>query len=171
MTGLGDQEALAVVVDSGRIDVAQIYYNALNPSAIEEVSAGWNTTNFAGLAKRCATQDMGIMGIRIFAAGHLATDVRHGREIPITANADDRAEEARAQVVASVLGDAHGTRAQAALRFGLASDLLSTIVVGIGETEHFDQVLGAIEMGPLDAGARAAISELWRNDHRFIGSV
>ncbi len=169
MTALGEPAAILDVVDSGQIDVAQVYYNALNPSAARDVGAGWNTTNFAGLVDRCLAQDMGLMGIRIFAAGHLAAKERHGREIAITENAEDCAEEARVRALDEVLDGQHGTPAQAALRFGLACDKLSTIVVGIGDPDHLEQVLGAIEMGPLDAAVVAEIAELWEAHAAFIG--
>lgn len=169
LTGLGTPVALADVVDSGRFDIAQIYANLLNPSAVRAVAAGWNSTDFARLADRCRSQDMGVMGIRIFAAGHLATDVRHGREIPITANAEGAAEELRARAVRAALGDSHGTRAQTALRYGLGLEQLSTIVVGIGETSHFDEVLGAVEKGPLPADALKAVEALWDSDPAFTG--
>lgn len=173
MTGLGEPPALASVVDSGRFDVAQIYYNALNPTSFRDMSENWpdswNSTHFGGLGDQCLAQDMGIMGIRIFAAGHLATDQRHGREIPITENAENEAEEARARAVNGVLGDSYGTRAQAALRFGLGCEALSTIVVGIGEPDHFTQVLEAAALGPVSAADRDKIGDLWRQDAAFVG--
>ncbi len=97
------------------------------------------------------------MGIRIFAAGHLATDQRHGREIPITDNAEAAAEEARASALRAVWGDAYGAPAQAALRFGLACKALSTIVVGLGEIEHLRLVIEAAGQGALpDAALESA---------------
>jgi aryl-alcohol dehydrogenase-like predicted oxidoreductase len=162
LTGLGDPPALHQVIDSGRFDVAQIYYNLLNPTAAEAAGSGWNSTDFDGLLHRCAAKDMGVMGIRIFAAGHLATTERHGRELPITANSDTPAEEPRAAAAREVLGSQHGTPAQTALRFGLACPLLSTIVVGIGECWHLDQALAAAEMGPLPPAAVQALAELRR---------
>jgi len=153
ITGLGDPEAVARIVDSGRFDAAQIYYNMINPTAMTGAGPGWNSTDFNGLLKKCAAQDMGVMGIRIFAAGHLAARERHGRELPITANADNAAEEARAQAALAVIGERYGTSAQTALRFGLACPQLSTIVVGIGEPWHLDQALGAARMGSLPEGA------------------
>jgi aryl-alcohol dehydrogenase-like predicted oxidoreductase len=110
---------------------------------------------------------MGVMNIRIFAAGHLASTERHGREAPITANAENAAEEARAKAALAVLGTQYGTPAQAALRFGLACPLLSTIVVGIGETWHLDQALGAAEMGPLPASAIQDLENLRRTHPAF----
>jgi aryl-alcohol dehydrogenase-like predicted oxidoreductase len=110
---------------------------------------------------------MGVMGIRIFAAGHLASSERHGREVAITANAENAAEEARAMAVWEVLRSRHGTGAQTALRFGLACPLLSTIVVGIGETWHLDEALAAATMGPLPGAAIADLERLWRSHPAF----
>ena len=167
LTGLGDPPALHQVIDSGRFDVVQIYYNLLNPTAMAGAGKGWNSTDFDGLLHRCVAKDMGVMGIRVFAAGHLASTERHGREAPITANAENAAEEARAKAALAVLGTQYGTPAQAALRFGLACPLLSTIVVGIGETWHLDQALGAAEMGPLPASAIQDLENLRRTHPAF----
>lgn len=167
LTGLGDPKALHKVVDSGRFDVAQIYYNLLNPTAMGSAGPGWNSTDFDGLLQRCAAKDVGTMGIRIFAAGHLATTERHGREMPITANADSSAEEVRAKAALEVLGSAYGRPAQAALRFGLACPLLSTIEVGIGEAWHLDEALAAAEMGPLPAAAIEALDRLRKTHAAF----
>lgn len=171
LTGLGEPPAVGQVVDSGRFDVAQIYYNALNPSSFERVPETWNSTDFAELGSRCLAQDMGIMGIRIFAAGHLATDQRHGREIPITKNAEDAAEEARVRAWNESISGLRpeNTGAQVALRFGLEQAALSTIVVGIGEPDHFDQVLAAVEKGPLREDAIERIRECWQRDPAFVG--
>jgi L-galactose dehydrogenase/L-glyceraldehyde 3-phosphate reductase len=109
LTALGDPGSLHRVIDSGRFDVAQVYYNMLNPTAMAGAGPGWSSTDFDGLLHRCAAQDMGVMGIRIFSGGHLATSERHGREVAITANAENAAEEARAQAVWEVLGSGHGS--------------------------------------------------------------
>ncbi len=162
MTALGDPDALHTVVGSGRFDVAQVYYNMLNPTA----AAGqdmWNSTDFRGLLDVCTEHDMGVMGIRIFAGGHLVTAERHGREIPVTEHADNASEEARAQCVWAVLHDEDGTYAQQAVRFGLANESISTIVVGLGELEHLRLAIDAAEMGPLPAARTRVISEAWEH--------
>ena len=167
LTGLGDPGPLHQVIDSSRFDAVQIYYNLLNPTAMASAGPGWNSTDFDGLLNRCAAQDMGVMGIRILAAGHLASSERHGREVAITANAEDAAEEARAKAALDVLGQQHGTGAQAALRFGLACPLLSTIVVGIGEPGHLEEALAAADKGPLPASALQALDDLRRQHAAF----
>jgi D-threo-aldose 1-dehydrogenase len=167
LTALGDPGALAEVIDSGRFDVAQVYYNLLNPTAMAAAGPGWSSTDFNGLLHRCANREMGVMGIRIFAGGHLASSERHGREMAITANAENAAEEARARAVWDVLGSTHGTGTQTALRFGLACPLLSTIVVGIGETWHLDEALAGAELGPLPDSAVSNLEPLWRSHPAF----
>jgi aryl-alcohol dehydrogenase-like predicted oxidoreductase len=172
LTGLGDPPAVREVVDSGRFDAAQVYYNLLNPTAMAApapTGRGWSSTDFDSLLHRCVARDMGVMGIRVYAGGHLATRQRHGREVALTANAENAAEEARAAAVWEVLGSAHGTPAQAALRFGLACPLLATVVIGVGEGWHLDEALAAAEMGPLQDAAIAAVEELWRSHPALRG--
>jgi aryl-alcohol dehydrogenase-like predicted oxidoreductase len=167
LTGLGDPAALHQVMDSGRFDAVQVYYNLLNPTAMASAGPGWNSTDFDGLLNRCAAQDMGVMGIRIFAGGHLASSERHGREVAITTNAENAAEEARAKAAREVIGSQHGTGAQAALRFGLGCPLLSTIVVGIGEIWHLEEALAAVAMGPLPQRVLVALETLRRTHSAF----
>lgn len=156
LSALGDPSEVSEIVRSGSYDVAQVYYNALNPTAQAPAEGPWNTSDFNGLLHECKAYDVGVMGIRIFAAGHLATSERHGREIPITLNSGDGAEEARAAVMRAALGASHGAAAQAALRFGLACDLLDTIVVGLGDLEHLRLAIEAAGQGALPAGALQA---------------
>lgn len=159
-TALGDPVAAREVAASRRMDVAQVYYNMLNPTADTPAPAGWNSTDFLGLLHVMKAADMGVMGIRIFAGGFLATDQRHGREIPLTLNADEAAEAARVQALLTALDSEDGDRAQRAIRFGLASDLLSTIVIGVGEDWHFAHALKALEMGPLGREALARLEQV-----------
>lgn len=160
MTALGGPAELHETVGAGRFDVAQVYYNLLNPTAAEGRDH-WNSTNFDGLLGACRAQDMGVMGIRIFAGGHLPTEERHGREIPVTANADDAAEERRAAQMWANLIPEDGTRAQAAIRFGLANEDVSTIVVGLAELSHLEEAIGAVEMGPLEPERLEAVARAW----------
>ena len=89
------------------------------------------------------------MAIRVLAAGVLATDERHGREVIVTRDTDLDREQARARLLFERLGDAHGTRAQTAIRYALTNPELSTLVVGVATLEQLDEALAAIEAGPL----------------------
>ena len=168
-TALGEPIAAREVAASRRMDVAQVYYNMLNPTADTPAPQGWNTTDFLGLLHVMKAADMGVMGIRIFAGGFLATDARHGREIPITLNADEAEEAARVQALIDTLDGETGDRAQLAVRFGLASDLLSTIVVGVGEGWHFGHALKALEMGALNNTALDRLEQVRATAAPFRG--
>ena len=169
-TGLGEAPGVVAVADSGMFDAVQTYYNMINPSAgWAKAPVGWNTTDFAGLLETTNKRDLGVMTIRIFAAGHLATKVRHGREWPVTENSSNEAEEARAEAVWAALGDSYGTPAQAALRFGLGNETLSTIEVGMAKMEHLEQALAAEAAGPLPEECHASLQKLWGSHKAFVG--
>jgi aryl-alcohol dehydrogenase-like predicted oxidoreductase len=162
MTALGDPVALHQVAGAGRFDVAQAYYNRLNPTAAASRSP-WNTVDFKGLLEVCDRHDMGVMGIRIFAGGHLASAERHGREIPVNANTENAAEEARARAIWTHHQPEDGTPAQTALRFGLAESRISTVVVGLAELEHLRLAIEAVDMGPLSDERVATYASAWKS--------
>ena len=92
----------------------------------------------------------------------LATDVRHGREAPITANAAMEDEEARARAVHAALGDrGTETRAQTAIRFGLSHPSVATVVVGVAELAHVIEAFAAPGLGPLEEEALATLRPAW----------
>ena len=167
-TALGDGPTVRAAIASGRFDMAQVYYNMLNPTAGfalgGDAGAGWSDSDFTGLLDACREHDVGVMNIRIFAAGVLAADERHGREIPITANAEMAAEEARARAVLDALGERGETRSQTAIRFGLSHPAVSTVVFGVAEMAHVHQALAAPGLGPLEEDALAALRRAWASD-------
>ena len=149
ITALGDNKAIKEVVATNRIDTAQVYYNLLNPSAGFSQKGSWNDHDFSSLISECQKNDMGIIGIRVFAAGLLATDIRHGREIPVTNVIDIKEEERRVKKIYDIVGLKYGNRAQFAIRYGLSKNNLSCIVLGLASLEHLENALDAVKMGPL----------------------
>ncbi|EDP63088.1 aldo/keto reductase [alpha proteobacterium BAL199] len=160
-TALGDPACCIQVVDSGRFDSAQVYFNMLNPTAALAERGNLAVQDFSGLLSACARTDVAVMNIRVFAGGALASDVRHGREAPITPDGTIEVEAKRAKAALAVVDEQHGTRAQRALRFALAEPRVSGAVVGLAELSHLDEVLKAAEMGPLPESALAALRGVW----------
>ncbi len=158
ITGLGDAEACRQVIASDRFDTAQIYYNMLNPSAGQAMPSGWVGYDFGALMKTCREHDVGVMNIRVFAAGVLATDERHGREVQILPDATMATEEKRTHAVFDKLGDRFGSPAQTALRFSLANPDLACVVVGMAELDHLEQALAAAEKGPMSGDGLADLT-------------
>jgi L-galactose dehydrogenase/L-glyceraldehyde 3-phosphate reductase len=157
ITALGDAACCRRVIESGRFDSAQVYYNLINPSAGRAVAAGWSGQDFGGLIAACRGNDVAVMDIRVLAAGVLATDRRHGREAPVAAGSSIEAEERRAKAVFAAIGNDHGSRAQTAIRFALANPDIACVIVGLAELSHLEAALGAAEMGPLPDSALARL--------------
>jgi aryl-alcohol dehydrogenase-like predicted oxidoreductase len=153
LTALGETPCLLQAIESGRFDSAQVYYNALNPSAARRMPPAWTGQDFGGVIDACKRHDMAIMNIRVFASGALATDTRHGREVQLTENSDLGTEKRRAAGVFSVLKNEFGTRAQTALRFSLANPDLSCVVIGLAELSHLEEAIAAQSKGALPSEA------------------
>jgi len=166
ITALGEAAAVCEVIASGRFDSAQVYYNLLNPSAGRAMPPAWTGQNLGGIVAACRKQDMAVMAIRIFAAGVIATDERHGRESVLTADTTLAEEERKARGVFAAIGPEHGTRAQVALRFVLSNPEISCAIVGAAELSHLDEAIEAQRRGPLPAQALEALDALYRSDFR-----
>jgi len=164
ITTLGDAACCRQVIDSGRFDSAQVYYNLINPSAGRAVAAGWSGQDFGGVIAACRANDVAVMDIRVLAAGVLATDRRTGRESPIAAGSSIEAEERRAKAVFAAVGHDHGTRAQTAIRFALANSRIACVIVGLAELSHLEEALGAAEMGPLPDPALARLDRFYATE-------
>lgn len=160
-TALGEAASCKRVIDSGRFDAAQVYYNLLNPSAARAMPPRWSGHDFGALIESCKAQGTAVMAIRVFAAGVLATDERHGREVIITRAADMASEEQRARMVFAALGNAYGTRAQIALRFVLANPDVSCAIIGLAEPAHLEEALAGAALGPLPKPALDALEQVY----------
>ena len=173
MTALGDAASICSALGSGRFESAQVYYNLLNPSAALNMPPGWTGHDFGGVMHVCRDNGVAVMAIRVFAAGVLATDVRHGREIVVTEHSEVPTEQARAQAVFGELDLAEGdetpfgTRSQVALRFVLANSDISCAVFGLAELEHLRLALAAADMEPLGADVLARLEDVYATNFRL----
>lgn len=163
ITALGDAATCREVIDSGRFDTAQVYYNLLNPSAGRKMPVKWTGHAFDGIIDACRRQDMGVMAIRILAAGVLATDTRTGREIPVSTEIRLEEEEQRTRAVFAALGNRYGTRAQTAVRFAIANPDVSGAIVGLATLAHLDEALAGADSGPLPEEAMAAVDSVYES--------
>jgi aryl-alcohol dehydrogenase-like predicted oxidoreductase len=165
ISAFGSTEACLEVIDSGRFDAAQIYYNAINPSAAcSRVAAKWNGQDFCGIIAACWRLNMGMLAIRVFAGGTLASPQRPDRLVMMTSDTDLDNEVRCAAATRAALGASHGTPAQVALRFTLGNRDLSSRVIGITELAQLDEAFAAVARGPLPAEGIAKLDQLWATD-------
>ena len=192
LTVAGDSKSCLEVIDSGRFDTAQVYYNAINPSAAwQRLPAGWRGgQNFCGVLAACARHAMGVLNIRVWAGGVLANPARPARLFVMTADTDAdnevrcaaavraalaseasgqrgnslmRAPDTRPEAGSSARAALDGTPAQAALRFALGNKDFATRVIGITAIAQLEEALAALAQGPLPAAAMSRLDALWRN--------
>jgi D-threo-aldose 1-dehydrogenase len=167
ITAAGETNACLDVINSGRFDCAQVYYNAINPSAAwKRAPQSWSTQDFSGIMTACWNQNMGVLAIRVFAGGPLASAKRPEKLAVLTSGTDLDNEMRCAAAVHQVLGLNYGTPAQAALRFVLGNRDIATRVIGISSFLDLNDALLAVEQGPLPAAALAQLKELWATDFR-----
>ena len=126
--------------------------------------ARWTGQDFVRLLAACRARDMGVIAIRVMAAGILASDVRHGRESMLTSDTDVASEERKTRAVFAAIGDGHGTRAQAAIRFVLSNPEIAAVNIGIADPAQLDESLAAVDLGPLPDDALARLDGLYDSD-------
>ena len=149
ITALGKTDHIIDVIEDGRIASAQVYYNLLNPSAGRSVPPVWEVYDFSGILDVCHRYGVAAMAIRVFSAGVIATDARHGRETPLTKGDTLQSETSKASAVFGDIGSDYGSRAQTAIRFALAQKRLSSIIFGLAELDHLEEAINAQNKGPL----------------------
>ena len=161
LTALGEIEPCRTAIESDAFDTAQVYYNLLNPSAAHQMPRAWVGQTFAGLIDSCRTHDVGVMNIRVFAAGILATNVRTGREIPITSEQDLSIEQCRSDAIFAALNDDNYTQAQTAIRFALAHEDISCVLVGVADIDQLQEAIAGSLSGPLPKSSIANLQKVY----------
>ncbi len=166
-TGLGDVEAIHALVDSGEFHSFQAYYNLLNPSAGQAVPEGFSALDYRRIIDRAAAGGMGVVVIRVLAAGVLSAVPESGggssRE-PLSAGSDYERDVARAHKL-SFLKD-HGLESlpRAAIRFAFMKPEVSTVLVGFSNNPQIDEAAACSGAGPLPEAAMAGLREIWDRD-------
>lgn len=148
-TSTGEAESLHKVIASKRFECAQIYYNLLNPSAGRDMKPNWSAYDHKNIIKACAENGVGVMVIRVLAAGVIATDVRTGKEGGVALDNDVESDVQRMSKVLPLLKPEHGDRAQVAVRYAMRNPGVSGVEVGMAELEHLELAIGAAGMGSL----------------------
>jgi L-galactose dehydrogenase/L-glyceraldehyde 3-phosphate reductase len=158
ITATGDPVAVRRVLESGVPATAQVYFNALNPSAGWAGRAGPGGQDFQGLIDSAAQSGAGVIVIRPLAAGAVAgAPARHANAgNPGGGIAGERYEEDLARAGAlNALAAALGLESavELAFRFALAKDGVSTVLIGFSDGAQLDAALRWAERGPLAADA------------------
>lgn len=166
ITALGETEALHKVMSSGAFDTAQICYNALQPSAGQDVPAGYPGQDYERMMARAHEIEMGTIGIRVLAGGALSgSEARHPLNVqnvePI-GSGDSFAEDVRrARAFEPLIREGFAASLpELALRFAISQPALSTTLVGLATLEQLETAAQAALKGALPLAALARIAEI-----------
>jgi len=172
ITAVGDTTALHRVVDARGFDTAQVSYNLLNPSPGAAVSPDYPAHDFGNLLAHTKSADMGVINIRVLAAGALSgTEDRHPLGSPsvepIGSGGSYRTDVERARRIEPLIREDHAeSLVDAALRFAIANDAVSTVLVGYSTLDQLEFAVRSINKGPLSRAGLARLAELQRG---FVG--
>jgi aryl-alcohol dehydrogenase-like predicted oxidoreductase len=168
LTALGETPMLHRILGSGVFDTAQVCFNLLNPSAGRSMPPGFPGQDFGRLLDRARAHDVGVVVIRVLAAGALSGDAgRHPVAVPtvdpIASGPDYATDVARARVLRLVVREGHAqSLVELALRFPLGSDAVSTVLLGFSDLAQLETAAIAVARGPLPPAALAALEGAWR---------
>jgi aryl-alcohol dehydrogenase-like predicted oxidoreductase len=176
MTSNGETAALHRVIDSGAIDTAQVFLNLLDPSAWLEVPRGFPGQDFDRLLSRTRAQQMGVIVVRVLAGGALSgTPARHPLAMPAVApiatgpDYDTDVTHAR-RLQTLVDGGLASSLVEAALRFPLGADAVSTVLLGYSTFEQLEYAAASVAKGPLPKAALDRLSTFWKELATSTGS-
>jgi aryl-alcohol dehydrogenase-like predicted oxidoreductase len=167
ITALGETPALLDVLEAGTIHTAQVCLNLLNPSAAHPVPAGFPAQDFGRLLPRARERGVGAIVIRVLAGGALSgVEARHPYGMPsvepISTGADYATDVRRAARLQPLVAEGHAASlTEASIRLALASDAVSTVLVGCSTLQHLEDAAAAVARGPLGPDALARLPGLW----------
>jgi aryl-alcohol dehydrogenase-like predicted oxidoreductase len=167
MTALGDTPAVHRVLASGGVDSAQVCFNLLNPSAGFAVPPGFPAQDFDRLLTPARAHGVGIVVIRVLAAGALSGELaRHPIAVPavdpIASGPDYATDVGRARALRVLVQEGHAASlVEAALRFPLRSDAVSTVLLGYSSLQHLEAAAAAVAKGPLSPEAFDRLAACW----------
>jgi aryl-alcohol dehydrogenase-like predicted oxidoreductase len=167
MTAIGDTPAVHRVLGSGQVSSAQVCFNLLNPSAGFAVPPGFPAQDFDRLLTVTRVQGVGVIVIRVLAGGALSGELaRHPIAVPsvdpISTGPDYATDVGRARALRGLVEEGHvQSLVEAALRFPLGSEAVSTVLLGYSSLEHLEAAAAAVGKGPLPPEAFARLAASW----------
>jgi aryl-alcohol dehydrogenase-like predicted oxidoreductase len=149
-TGLGEPAMLHRVIGARRFETVQSYFNLLNPSSgFAGVSGG--SQDFGGLIDAAASAGMGVIAIRVMAAGALGMPSdrtsRFGDIVPGSSFESDVEWAEALTSLARELGLESVT--ELGFRFVLAKRGVSMALIGFSDMDQLEKALGWAEHGHL----------------------
>ncbi len=165
-TAKGSTDDLHALVETQRMDSAQIFYNLLVPSAGESALPDYPAEDYRQLLSAARSHGVGSIGVRVLAGGALAGHTnRHPLGMPEVApigsptTYGEDAERARRFAPLIEAGFA-GDLPELAVRYVISNPELCTTEIGIATLAEVQQAAAAINAGPLSKEALEMVADI-----------
>ena len=152
-------------VETAGAQSVQACYNLINPSAGNVVPEGFPFQDFRQLIQKASLRKMGVIAIRVLAAGALSGEAqRHSvgaRTVSPIGTSRSYAEDiSRARMFQFLVTEGHvDNLIEAAIRFAISNRVVSTALVGYSSLEQLEQAVQYTNKGPLPATVLKEIEE------------
>jgi len=169
LTGIGDADALEIVMQSGRFATIQAPFHLLNPSALRTTPTTLCDPDYGGFLQVADKLGMGIFAIRVFAAGALlgAEPSGHTLQTPFFPLSLYRRDQVRAHQLAEQIGSMTALR-EMALRYVLSQSQFASAIVGIGTIDHIEE---AARIADLELLSKSELNGIERTCHSLSESL
>ena len=164
--GLGETKALHQVL-KGSAQTVQSCFNLLNPTAGLPAPVGFPYQDYAQLIDRAAEKKIGVIAIRVLAAGALSGSASRAANAaqnvgPIASGKNFAEDVAQAQRFNFLIETGQvSSLVEAAIRFVITKNEVSTTMVGISNIDQLKQALEFTKKGPLPDETLSTLNEIW----------
>lgn len=164
--GLGESQALHQVL-GGNVQTVQSCFNLLNPTAGIKAPPGFPFQDYAQLIDRAVAHEVGVIAIRVLAGGALSgSAVRHVNATqqvePIASGKSFAEDVALAQRFTFLVDEGYASSlVEAAIRFAIGKNGVSTAVIGISTLAQLEEAVAAANKGALPAAVNARLAGVW----------
>ena len=136
-------------------------------------AARFSALDYGRILDRAAAKGMGAFVIRVLAAGALTSDPSTGgggSGQTLSPGSDYPLDLQRAEKVKAALGVDGKNLTQAAIRFGLMNQKVSTVLVGFSNATHIDEAVACSGAPGLSEEQMAKMKRLWETDFSLSNS-
>jgi aryl-alcohol dehydrogenase-like predicted oxidoreductase len=177
INGLGETDVLLQAIGLGQAYTVQSCFNLLNPTAGLPAPESFPFQDYEQLIDKAAAQQMGVIAIRVLAAGALSGSPDRvanaaPRVTPIGTAATYAEDVALAQHFSFLAEEGHvSSLVEAAIRFAISKPEVSTAMVGISDMAQLEQAIAYAKAGPLPSEALSRLPAVWAEFAEVYGSA
>lgn len=161
----GDPPVYNRIVDEGRFKSLLVFYNILNPTSARTVPAPFDQHDYGQVLPRAKAKGIGTVALRVLEAGALSGNAApHDLNRGGPSSDPDWVKNAeRALALKPLLRDGENL-AQLAIRFALANQDVSTVLVGFSDLSQIDEAVACVGRPGLSPEDLAFVEKLYQND-------